>query len=574
MSLRDTFLSGIAVSALAIATPAHAQDRSFDIPAQPAVKAIPEFARQAQIQIVGAARDLDGVRLPAIKGTMDARAALRRLIAGTPLAIASDDGQVVTLRSTRPRRGDTAPGKGAVEGRVLNTVTGEFVRNADIRVAGMGIATTSDDDGSFRLSDLPAGEAVIAVSYAGLESAQVHVVVAPDQVARQDFALRPPSYGASDSDAAQTVTVVGRRQGQAAAIMERRAAVNAKTVVSADNYGLQTMGDVGEFLKSMPGLSLDDTEVDATAVRIGGLDPKYSTFTVDGARLATATSNNNNGRQNSFEQMSITGIESIELNNTLTANMDADSPGGNINLRSKYAFELAKRRIQFQVGAVGTSDSGFSRAYFPDDRKHPRIFPSAQFSYADVFLGGTLGVSVNASHYANYVQQDRIQTDWSYLANGRIIPYQLMYRPGPKITHRDAINVAADYKITKDLALSLRSTYSFYDVEYFNQYTYLVFGTATATQTTADSTPTHIVVKPNGTNTRLATQYSHRYAGTPAFLITPKLEYRGDRWEATLRGSYSTSQFNFRDTSKGFFQRTDSWLTRIGFTLDRAAQDA
>jgi hypothetical protein len=72
----------------------------------------------------------------------------------------------------------------------------------------------------------------------------------------------------------------------------------------------------------MPGISLDYTEVDATAVRIGGLDPKYSTFTTDGARMATATSNNNNGRQNSFEQMSITGVDSIELNNTLQANYD------------------------------------------------------------------------------------------------------------------------------------------------------------------------------------------------------------------------------------------------------------
>ena len=127
--------------------------------------------------------------------------------------------------------------------------------------------------------------------------------------------------------------------------MERRAAMNAKNVVAADNYGALTMGDVGEFMKSMPGISLDYTEVDATAVRIGGLDPKYSTFTVDGARMATATSNNNTGRQNSFEQMSITGIESIELNNTLTARMDADSPGGQINLRSKYAFDRTGRDV-------------------------------------------------------------------------------------------------------------------------------------------------------------------------------------------------------------------------------------
>ncbi|MCW4461098.1 TonB-dependent receptor [Sphingomonas sp. BT-65] len=575
MFIRNSILSGTAVIALVAAAPAQAQDRAFDLAAQPAVKAIPEFARQAHIQIVASARDLEGVRTPAIKGRMDVRAALRRLIAGTPLRIASDDGQVVTLRSTRapasPQSG-RAVGQGTLAGRVLNTATGEYVRNAEIRVEGTTIVAYSDEGGNFRLAGLPAGQVTLVVRYTGLQEVRTTATVAAGEVATLNVDLNAQSFAANDE--IESVTITAARDGQAAAIMERRAAMNAKTVVAADNYGGLTMGDVGEFMKNMPGISLDYTEVDATAVRIGGLDPKYSTFTTDGARMATATSNNNNGRQNSFEQMSITGIESIELNNTLTANMDADSPGGSINLRSKYAFQRKGRQLRFQVGGVGTSDSAFTAAYFPDDRKHPRIYPSAQVGYNDVFLDGRLGIAFNASYNANYVQQDRIQTDWSYLPDGRVMPYQVMWRPGPKFTSRTAANLALDYKITDKLAFSLRSTYSFYDVEYFNQYTFLIFGTTTVSRATADSTPTHIVVNPSGTNTRLHTQYSHRYAGTPAFLVAPKLEYRGDTFEALLRTSYSSSEFNFRDNSKGFFQRTDSYLTRIGFTLDRASEDS
>ncbi|RAK52742.1 outer membrane beta-barrel protein [Phenylobacterium deserti] len=575
MFFRHSILSTTAVVlALAAAAPAHAQVRTFDIPAQPAVKAIPELARQAQIQIIASARDLAEVRTPALSGTMETREALRRLIAGTPLEIVSDDGQVVTLRSRRPAGAETpANGRGAVTGRVLNPVTGDYVRNAEVRVDGAA-AVLTDEGGAFRLSGVPAGAVTVTVKYTGMQDAVATAQVEPGGVAHLDVQLRPLAYAADGAGEVEALTIVARRQGQAAAIMERRASLNAKNVVAADNYGALTMGDVGEFMKQMPGISLDYTEVDATAVRIGGLDPKYSTFTVDGARLATATSNNNAGRQNSFEQMSITGIESIELNNTLTASMDADAPGGSINLRSKYAFQRSGREVRFQAGAVGTSDSGLSRAYFPDDRKHSRIFPSGQIGYADVFLGGRLGVAFNASYNANYVQQDRVQVDWSYLPGGRVLPYQVMWRPGPKFTHREAANLSADYRITDELTLSLRSTYSFYDVEYFNQYTYLIFGSATATQATADSTPTHIVVNPNGTNTRLHTQYSHRYAGTPSYLIAPRLEYKGETFEAALRTSYSSSEFNFRDNSKGFFQRTDSYLTRIGFTLDRASEDS
>src|SRR5690606_20829050 len=182
------------------------------------------------------------------------------------------------------------------------------------------------------------------------------------------------------------------------------------------------------------------------------------------------------------------------------------------------------------------------------------------------------GVEFNASYNANYVQQDRIQTDWAYSPDGSAMPYRVMWRPGPKMTSRTAANLSLDYQVTDNLVASLRSTYSMYDVEYFNQYTYLVFGTPSKSEAAPGSTPNHIVVDPNGTNTRLHTQYSHRYAGTPAFLIAPKLEYKGENWEAVLRGSYSGAEFNFRDNSKGFFQRTDSWLTDIGFTLDRSSQ--
>ncbi len=465
---------------------------------------------------------------------------------------------------------------GSLRGRVLNTATGEYVRNAEVRIEGSRNISYSQEGGHFQLSGIPAGDITVLVKYTGLQEARLSAAVVAGKTTTLDVALKAPSYTADGGDATDldAIKVTASRDGQASAIMERRAAMNAKNVVAADNYGALTMGDVGEFMKSMPGLSLDYTEVDATAVRIGGLDPKYSTFTTDGARMATATSNNNSGRQNSFEQMSITGIESIELNNTLTAAMDADSPGGNINLRSKYAFQRTKRDIVFQLGAVGTSDSNWSGKYFPDDRKHDTIYPSGQFGFGDVFMDGRFGVEFNASYNANYVQQDRIQTDYAYKPDGSAMPYRVMWRPGPKMTSRTAANLSLDYQITDELVASLRSTYSMYDVEYFNQYTYLIFGTTSKSEAAPGSTPDHIVVNPNGTNTRLHTQYSHRYAGTPAYLIAPKLEYKGEDWEAVLRGSYSGAEFNFRDNSKGFFQRTDSWLTGIGFTLDRPSESS
>jgi TonB-dependent receptor len=575
---KNVLLASAIAAALACPPHAIAQPRRFEVPAQPAVTAIPELARQAQVQIIAPAGSLEGIVTPAIAGEMDPREALLALLEGTGLTIKSDQGNVILLElaggAAARTQSEQHIGSGGVRGRVLNTATGEYVRNAEIRVEGTTIVTYSADGGNFRLTGVPAGEVTVVVKYTGLEESRAATTVVAGEMVTLDFQLKVPAYSDASIDAVDMVVVTAKREGQASAIMDRRAAMNAKNVVAADNYGALTMGDVGEFMKSMPSISLDYTEVDATAVRIGGLDPKYSTFTIDGARMATATSNNNSGRQNSFEQMSITGIEAIELNNTLTARMDADSPGGQINLRSKYAFNRTGRDIVLQLGAVGTSDSTTWSKYFPDDRKHSTIYPSAQFGYSDLFLDGRLGIAFNTSYNANYVQQDRIQADWSYLPDGRVLPYRVMWRPGPKMTTRTAANLSADYQLTDDLVLSLRSTYSLYDVEYFNQYTFLYFGTESRTYATPDSTPTHIVVNPNGTNTRWRSEFSHRYAGTPTYTIAPKLEFKGDTLEVALRPSYSRSEFNFRDNDEGFFVRTDTWLTGIGFTLDRASEDS
>ncbi len=89
----------LALGAAGLST-ALAQTTSFDVPEQPAASAIPEFARQAHLQIIAPADKLVGVSTHTVHGVMDIRAALKQLLEGTGLAIASDDGHTISLRST------------------------------------------------------------------------------------------------------------------------------------------------------------------------------------------------------------------------------------------------------------------------------------------------------------------------------------------------------------------------------------------------------------------------------------------------------------------------------------------
>lgn len=101
-SIRAALACGAALAALSAAAGAHAQARAFNIPPEPVTVAIPEFARQAGIQIISASDGLAGVNTAGVKGDLDTRAALRQLLQGTGLEIASDDGRVIVLRKAQP----------------------------------------------------------------------------------------------------------------------------------------------------------------------------------------------------------------------------------------------------------------------------------------------------------------------------------------------------------------------------------------------------------------------------------------------------------------------------------------
>ena len=94
--------SAAIVLAAGLSSPAFAQQRSFNLPAQAAAPAISQFARQAGLQVVAPADGLEGVRAKSVTGVLDARVALRQLIEGTGLEIASDTGGVIILKFRAP----------------------------------------------------------------------------------------------------------------------------------------------------------------------------------------------------------------------------------------------------------------------------------------------------------------------------------------------------------------------------------------------------------------------------------------------------------------------------------------
>lgn len=136
---------GLVTAGLLVAFAASAQEKSFDLPAQDAVKALPEFARQAGVQIIAPTEQLKGLQTPALKGTLDLHDALTRLLAGTGLTVMSDDGKTIILSLPRKSSAIEPTTDYAAAGAEEITVTGSHIPRARIEgPAPVSVVTAKD----------------------------------------------------------------------------------------------------------------------------------------------------------------------------------------------------------------------------------------------------------------------------------------------------------------------------------------------------------------------------------------------------------------------------------------------
>src|ERR1700760_5067440 len=97
LKIKNVLACGAAIVALPTLAIA-AQSRAINVPSEEAAKAIPEFARQENVQIIAPVGQLHGIKTQAIAGNMAMSTALQSLLVGTDLEIASNDGATTVLR--------------------------------------------------------------------------------------------------------------------------------------------------------------------------------------------------------------------------------------------------------------------------------------------------------------------------------------------------------------------------------------------------------------------------------------------------------------------------------------------
>jgi TonB-dependent receptor len=378
----------------------------FDIPASSAAQALKKLADQSGQQLLYSNNDLAGVTTNAVKGELTTQVALSRLLAGTPLVATRDQksGAIAVGREStspnEPRAAQTRESDrpaspqqpGMLTGTASNGATGAYLEGAQVVLQPGNFSVLTERDGRFTFPRLMPGDYTLTVSYAALDAKTIPVTVRGAAVSVGEIALTAAIYKLAD------FVVEGEREGNALAVQQQHNAPNIKNVISSDAFGNVADLNVGNFLMRLPGFSPEISEGEIVRVQIRGTSSDLSSFSVDGTRAANGTTSTFN-RAPDIDRMSVDFIETIEVTKAITPDIDADSIGGAVNMKTKNPLDRKGRRINYNFGENYNVAQGTFR-------------PLGNVGYSNVLRDGKLGVLFTASYNETNKPRDEQALFW------------------------------------------------------------------------------------------------------------------------------------------------------------------
>ena len=378
-----------------------------------------------------------------------------------------------------PLHAQSTVATGTITGRVLNPATGAYVEGARLTVEGTALETFTDADGAYLLAPVPAGEVRVRVFYTGSAPQTATVRVTAAQTTVHDLALtsadRPPARPDEPVKLEKfTVSTSKEMEGAAIAINEQRFASNIKTVVSTDEFGAVAEGNVTEFLKYLPGVTVDMAGGDGRYISIEGAPAANTPITLGGIGLSSP-GDNNTSRGVEVGFFNLNNIARIEVSHSPTPDTPGKALAGAVNLVPRSSFERSRPVFNGSVYLMMRDDHRSlekGAAMFRDPRR--KVWPGTDFSWI-VPVNKNFGFTLSAGASTQYSSQDRAINVWrgvSTATAGTAFPATTPDRPylsqftiqdGPKESDRDSLGLTLDFRLSARDRLALSYQYSSFD---------------------------------------------------------------------------------------------------------------
>ncbi len=466
-----------------------------------------QLSRQAPESIVFPIDLVHGIQTQPVQGNFTAREAAERMTAGTDLFVSQDPqtGALLIGRSGRPETDSTQsppsppaspspmkpktlfgalrvwlglaltpasiataaegtpPPSGTLTGRVSNLATGKYLNNARVALRGADQVVFTDAFGTYRLVNVPAGPAVLDVFYTDLDPQEIAFNVTTGATAERNIELTSRSrYGGDDVLKLDAFVVAAAQEtdSQAIALNEQRFSPNLKNVMAADSFGDVLGSSVGEFLKFLPGVALEEGGNEVGGVSIRGAGGRRTTYTSDGMPLATA--NDGSSRNTDLVMLALDSISRLEVTKVPTPATPADSLSGSVNMVNKSAFEYKRARFDYGLNLIGNGDHLTLRKTPQSygDRRELKTKPGFNFTYVlpwkrnfGIILSGVHSDKYSESALATKAPEAAGTGTGASIARPYLRAFTLTH--SPKNLTRTSFTAKADWRVTPFSVLSL-----------------------------------------------------------------------------------------------------------------------
>ncbi len=326
-----------------------------------------------------------------------------------------------------------SPEMGNIRGRITDTDK-QVLPGASVVIEELHTGVTSDINGFYSLPNLKPGTYKVKITYVGYSPKTYTIKVGKSSV-EQNITL-------DAGKELNEVLVTGAFYGQRKAMQMQKESMGVTNVVSADQVGKFPDTNIGDALKRINGVNVQYDQGEARFGQVRGTSADLTSVTVNGNRMPSAEGDTRNVQ---LDLIPSDMVETIELNKVVTADMDGDAIGGEINLVTKNTPN--RRVLNFNVG------SGYSWI-----SRKPEWDLGA--TWGQRFLGGKLGVMAAASY--QYMPGGSDNTEFEYVEddNKEVKLKEAQVRQYYVTRERQSYSLALDYIFNPQHKISFKGIYN------------------------------------------------------------------------------------------------------------------
>lgn len=308
------------------------------------------------------------------------------------------------------------------------------------------IYTTSDNEGNFVFLNVPPGEYILKVNYIGYGVREYPITVVTDKNTTQNII-----FNKGEKTIKEVVITGGGLKSQARALNSQRNGSNIGNVISSDQVGKFPDANIGDALKRVPGITMQNDQGEARNIIVRGLAPELNAVTLNGNRIPSAEGGNRNVQ---MDLIPSDMIQLIQVNKTLTSDQDADAIGGSVNLVTRSASNNERVSLTTGMGYNSIREKGLHN-----------------FSgiYSNRIFNKKLGVVLNTSYQNNNYGSDNVEAEWKKDKAGNVYISEMDIRKYDVRRERKSFGADLDYKFNAKNKLRFSAMYNWRD-DWENRY--------------------------------------------------------------------------------------------------------